>query len=1306
MRIFINNGLGAGQYGSISSFDSELKIVSVLKESFTELEITGSSSTGNTLILSPTADVYSLYNNQPVQFVKTTYDTSVSLVGQSSIIAISTIGGQTNTMFVTSTAQLTIDMPVTFSGTTYGGVTSNFIYYIAEILNENEIQLGLTIGGTAIFLDTAVGTMSLNYPSNTGYLGGSTLNMDINLPIYFTGSVLSEIEASTDYFINDIIDATNFTISDSLVTPTATNTTSISNNITVDTSDTLVPLNPIKFTGTGFGTIIPTTKYYINHIVDSTNITISSSALTTIATATQDQGELITVGDTTGFNIGNAIKFTGTTFGGIVNDRIYYISYINNATSLTVSLSSSALSITATNTSTSGVITVISSSNLTPMYPITFSGTTFGGITSGPTYFINRIYDSTSISVATSIISVTATETSATSNLIHVLSTTGFVSGNPIIFGGVTFGGIVSGQVYYISAVNSSEDFTISTTPSGSAVILTAGTGSITARTPSINVTLSTATGSMTGTTRASSSPILLTSAIGSCIVRTTGSTVILPTASGVLTGTSTTVKKQLTSDAGTMVGTFSVPILGSLAQGTTYYIRTITPGASNTFTVTNTSGGVTNVTLTNTTGSMKIGQIGWDHINPGTPLVSSFDSTSVYSIEPRITYSKPGITSSNTTTIIQASGVSYVSIGYGNGKFVGLANADATLAVSADGAFWTPQQLPSSATWSSIAYGNSYWVIISSGGTAIPGSKVLYSNSDLATWKTSYLPSIGAWSKVVYGNGKFVAITSNSASAAYSINFGATWTSASGLSNTTWSGLAYGAGRFVAVATGGYQAAYSLDGISWTSSTLPSSTSWSGVAYGNGRFVAVSSVTSRTAYSFDGITWGQSLYSVLGTNIAYGNGVFVLVGDEYITPVCYTSEDGIVWVRTLVVSEIGPIVYGIAGQLGTFVSVSGRDVTTSINAGSQTKARTRVVGGEGIIEINEWDPGSNYSIAPTITIVDANATVLASTIPLLGQGVLGNPTFIDRGVGYNTNTTTITITGDGYAERFQIGLGLIINNLSVLPVAGDNLAISGNNTIYKVTSATLLDGSVTPNIIATVFVSPEITGGLSPDHLVSVSIRTKYSQVRLTGHDFLNIGYGNFEESNYPLLPASTILSQQNEAVDGNYGRVFYSSSDQDGNFRVGKLFAVEQATGIITLSASQFGLSGLNELRIGGVAVGGNSVIITQFSTDSTFVANSNSIVPTQKAIKAYLGAKLSQGGANTFTGQLIAGTILVGGPDKIASTIPEGTDGWHVDMPNLVNVTGVNDGNGGGAGGWDGDGMAMAFFQMSFAPGNAEQ
>ena len=49
-----------------------------------------------------------------------------------------------------------------------------------------------------------------------------------------------------------------------------------------------------------------------------------------------------------------------------------------------------------------------------------------------------------------------------------------------------------------------------------------------------------------------------------------------------------------------------------------------------------------------------------------------------------------------------------------------------------------------------------------------------------------------------------------------------------------------------------------------------------------------------------------------------------------------------------------------------------------------------------------------------------------------------------------------------------------------------------------------------------------------------------------------------------------------ENEVQELNGGRVFYSSTDQSGNFRVGELFAVEQATGIVTISADFFDLAG----------------------------------------------------------------------------------------------------------------------------------
>jgi len=50
--------------------------------------------------------------------------------------------------------------------------------------------------------------------------------------------------------------------------------------------------------------------------------------------------------------------------------------------------------------------------------------------------------------------------------------------------------------------------------------------------------------------------------------------------------------------------------------------------------------------------------------------------------------------------------------------------------------------------------------------------------------------------------------------------------------------------------------------------------------------------------------------------------------------------------------------------------------------------------------------------------------------------------------------------------------------------------------------------------------------------------------------------------------------------------------------------------------------------------------------------FTADSNNIVPTQRAIRSYLAGRLSVGGSEIAVGSFIAGTILVG-PDRFNST-----------------------------------------------------
>jgi hypothetical protein len=171
------------------------------------------------------------------------------------------------------------------------------------------------------------------------------------------------------------------------------------------------------------------------------------------------------------------------------------------------------------------------------------------------------------------------------------------------------------------------------------------------------------------------------------------------------------------------------------------------------------------------------------------------------------------------------------------------------------------------------------------------------------------------------------------------------------------------------------------------------------------------------------------------------------------------------------------------------------------------------------------------------------------------------------------------------------------------------------------------------------------------PPHGTSVTTRIRYSQVRLTGHDFLDIGTGSFTETNYPNDPLQDPVQSQ-ETKEASGGRVFFTATDQDGNFRVGDLFSIEQSTGVATLNADAFNIAGLQELSLGEVTLGGGSASIDEFSTDPFFTADSDNVVPTQRAIKAYISSQIGGGGASLNVNSVTAGFIYIAA-DAITTT-----------------------------------------------------
>ena len=101
-----------------------------------------------------------------------------------------------------------------------------------------------------------------------------------------------------------------------------------------------------------------------------------------------------------------------------------------------------------------------------------------------------------------------------------------------------------------------------------------------------------------------------------------------------------------------------------------------------------------------------------------------------------------------------------WVSVAYGNGVFVAIANTGAA-ATSPDGITWTARTLPATATWRSVAYGAGVFMAVVSDGIAAATSP------DGITWTARTLPATATWRSVAYGNGAFAAIAYNSAIAA-----------------------------------------------------------------------------------------------------------------------------------------------------------------------------------------------------------------------------------------------------------------------------------------------------------------------------------------------------------------------------------------------------------------------------------------------------------------------------------------------------------------------------------------------------------
>ena len=165
-------------------------------------------------------------------------------VSASQFAAPTTINGNIDVVTVSDTTGFYRDMPITFTGTTFGGITAGTTYYVKEVADGNSITLSSTPGGSMLTLTTSSGTMYGN-------------------------------PASYVYVCTDSFDSTVYT-------KEATNTYATTNIITLLNTNSLTVNSPIVFTGNVFGGLVENQVYYIKTI-SSPNITVSQSRVNGVA---------------------------------------------------------------------------------------------------------------------------------------------------------------------------------------------------------------------------------------------------------------------------------------------------------------------------------------------------------------------------------------------------------------------------------------------------------------------------------------------------------------------------------------------------------------------------------------------------------------------------------------------------------------------------------------------------------------------------------------------------------------------------------------------------------------------------------------------------------------------------------------------------------------------------------------------------------------------------------------------------------------------------------------------------------------
>ena len=161
----------------------------------------------------------------------------------------------------------------------------------------------------------------------------------------------------------------------------------------------------------------------------------------------------------------------------------------------------------------------------------------------------------------------------------------------------------------------------------------------------------------------------------------------------------------------------------------------------------------------------------------------------------------------------------------------------------------------------------------------------------------------------------------------------------------------------------------------------------------------------------------------------------------------------------------------------------------------------------------------------------------------------IGNYGLVADGIG-PLQTSAVT---SGYSTN---GVFILNNETNGQPHVNTVMQIDGDPEYYTID--TIIPTSPTTS---TVVIQQTYTGNLAPGTTVSFYTR---SSIIASAHTFEYVGAGTNPATALPQNGGIPI--EANEVIATNGGVVTFTSTDQKGNFKVGKGFIINQATGTIT--------------------------------------------------------------------------------------------------------------------------------------------